>query len=150
MTDQPYTEHDLRAQAVIQHAALTDDPEFMSIGEGMEDACVESTSDGDRKTWGELLPYEADDGDAFNQAQRKIHSLVQKAADLSEWAVNLGADGLEPDDCQLKFLAGDKPIIRVHFAFAPELDDDAREAFVTALGEAAARELRLALDEAAS
>lgn len=146
MTDQPYTEDDLRAQAVIQHAALTDDPEFMSIGEGMEDAYVASTIDGDRgETWGELLPYNHDDGNAFNEAQRKIHALVQGAADLSEWAVNLGADGLEPDSHFLQLGVdpgtGDRPRVRIQFAFAPEMAGPERDAFVVELSKVIADNL---------
>ncbi len=128
MTEQPYTDTDLRAQAVTALAALADDPDFMSIGEGMEDAYVKSTSEGDdRQTWGDLLPYNHDDGNAYNEAQRKIHSLVQGAADLSEWAVHLGADSLQPSEHQLNIGDGRA---RIHFAFAPDMSEADRRDFV--------------------
>ncbi|MCP3817806.1 hypothetical protein NLX86_06550 [Streptomyces sp. A3M-1-3] len=144
MTDLPYTEDDLRAEATSQLATLGEDPDFMGVGEQMEDDVVTSTEADGGKTWGELLPFEADRGEAFNAAQRRIHDLINGAADVSDWAVNLGADGLEPDEHQLGFSAGDRPIVRIHFAFAPELTDDAREALVRGIGEAAAREMYLA------
>jgi hypothetical protein len=123
VTDRPYTDADLRAEAAAQHAVLTDDPDFMGVGEGMQDSIVASTeSDSGGKTWAELLPYAADGGKAYNDAQRKIHALIP-GADVSEWAVNLGADGLTPDPRALD--AGDRRV-RVHFAFAPDISDDDR------------------------
>lgn len=148
MTDRPYTNDDLRAEAARQHSSLTEDPDFMGVGEQMQDTEIPSLlppaeADGaEGPHWDELL-----DEDQFDEAQRKIHDLINGAADVSEWAVNLGADGLEPDEHQFTLSAGHKPIIRVHFGFAPGLSDDARDAFVQGLGEAAAREMNLALEE---
>lgn len=123
VTDRPYTDADLRHEAASQHAALTEDPDFGSVGEGMQDAYVGSTLNGDDgHTWAELLPYEADGGEAYNAAQRKIHDLVS-GADVSEWAVNLGADALEPDP---RALDAGKSRVRIHFAFAPDISDDDR------------------------
>ncbi|MEV5086225.1 hypothetical protein AB0K74_48820, partial [Streptomyces sp. NPDC056159] len=93
MTDQPYTDDDLRVEAAAQHATLTEDPEFMCVGEQMDDDIVASTEHEDGgKTWSELLPFEADSGEAYNTVQRKIHALINGAADVSKWAVDLGAD----------------------------------------------------------
>lgn len=135
MTDRPYTDADLRAEAASQHAALTDEPDFMGVGEGMEDAYVGSTLDGDDgKTWAELLPYNHDDGNAYNAAQREIHRLISHAADVSEWAVNLGADGLEPLPEQLSAQTGNGPWFRLHFAVRPDMPDDMRRALVEGVG----------------
>jgi hypothetical protein len=143
MSKLPYTDADLHAEAARQHAALTDDPDFMGVGEGMEDRYVQSTvidedPDFEREgsTWGELLPYNHDDGNAYNQAQREIHKLISHAADVSQWAVNLGADGLEPDEHELTWKAGEQPIVRVHFAFHPGMRPESRDYLVTAVGEA--------------
>lgn len=148
MTDHPYTDADLLAEAARQHATLTEDPDFMGVGEQMEDAPVDHTDDNDTSlTWKELLvPEGGGSREAFGEAQRKIHDLIGDAADVSEWAVQLGAAGLEPDEHQLKFDVGDKPLVRIHFAFAAELSDEAREALVRGIGEAAAREMKLALN----
>lgn len=127
MPDQPYTDDDLRTEAGRQHGGLTAGPEFMTVGEVMEDQAIPSTG----RTWADL------DHDAYNQAQRKIHDLLGEAADLGHWAVQLGADGLEPDEeCALTFDADGKPFARVLFAFAPDVDDDIRASLVTGLGEA--------------
>ncbi|MFI0768584.1 hypothetical protein ACH4TQ_27410 [Streptomyces sp. NPDC021218] len=148
-TDQPYTDADLRAEATRQHAFLTEDPDFMGVGEAMEDAEVESLApehtardidgqpnDADGVTWGQLLPYNHDDGNAYNVAQREIHNLINGAANTSEWAVNLGADGLKPDEHQLTWSTGPQPIVRVHFAFHDGMSDEARDYLVQAVGEA--------------
>ena len=96
-TDQPYTDEDLRAEAARQHAELAEDPDFMGIGERMQDAYVGSTlTDDEGQTWENLLPSERDGGEAYNTAQRKIHDLIKGAADVSDWAVELGAEGLVP------------------------------------------------------
>src|SRR5947207_446701 len=102
MTDRPYTDDDLRAEAARQHAMLTEDPDFMGVGEQMQGAEIESQKpepdeDGtvapDARGW---KWHESLDDDEFETAQRKVHSLIQGAADTSAWAVHLGADGLEP------------------------------------------------------
>ncbi|MGW3428927.1 hypothetical protein ACWDHW_13365 [Streptomyces melanosporofaciens] len=138
-TELPYTEDDLRAEAAAQHAVLTEDPDFMGVGEQMDDDIVESTesTDGGR-TWSQLLPFETDEGEAYNTAQRKIHDLIRSAADVSEWAVNLGADGLEPSPNTLTLDGDDTPLVRLHLAFHPDMDEDARAGFTTALGRAVA------------
>lgn len=147
MTDLPYTPEDLRTEAARQHATLAEDPDFMGIGEQMDGAEIDSTfydADGARTetgtTWDDLAPHE------FENAQRAIDTLINGAVDLSDWAVNLGADGLEPDEHQLGFKAGDKPIVRVHFAFDPGLSDEARAALVQGMGEVAAQVMSDALN----
>jgi len=150
MSDRPYTDDDLRAEAARQHYTATTDPDFMGIGEQMDSSPIESTcfdAAGERHEPG--LTWDQLDGQQFGAAQRAIDDLLGKAADVSEWAINLGADGLEPDEHRFTLNAGPKPIIRVHFGFAAELSNDARDAFVQGLGEAAAREMRLALEERA-
>lgn len=157
MSETPYTTDDLRAEAARQHATLTEDADFMGVGEAMEDRYVESTvTDPDARiertgsTWAELLPVEADDGEAYDEARRSIHKLISHAADVSAWAVNLGADGLEPEDHDVTLKADERPIVRAHFAFAPELSNEARTAFVEGIGASAAHEMGLVLEEQAA
>ncbi|MFC8985148.1 hypothetical protein [Streptomyces sp. NPDC057115] len=149
MTDRPYTEDDLRAEAARQHATLTEDPDFMGVGEQMDGSYVESTvidedpdfqPEGD--TWDALAPHD------FEAAQRKIHDLINGAADVSEWAVNLGADGLQPNGHTIQLgakEAGDDdsemPFVRMHFAFHPTATDDERDRFVMNLTKAIAGHL---------
>lgn len=141
MTDRPYTDEDLRLEAARQHATLLTDPDYMGIGERMEGEFIDSTivdpdpSTGTEpvtgRTWDEL------DEDSYDNAQRAIDDLLGKAADVSEWAINLGADDLEPSDEHVITLDGDgKPIARIHFAFEPGIPDEMRTALVQGIGQA--------------
>lgn len=144
MSTRPYTTADLRAEAARQHANATEDPDFMGIGERMEGSRIESTvTDPDApvttaaggRTWDMLAR------DDFESAQRAVDELLTSAADVSEWAVNLGADGLEPCGSDLEVKGGGRPIIRVHFAFDKDMPDDVRQSFVAGVGVAIAEEL---------
>lgn len=132
MTDRPYTDDDLRAEAARQHATLAEDPDYMGVGEQMDDRFVRyevvDPEHGDlmpppgTPRWNELGEHE------FDVAQNQIHDLINGAADVSEWAVNLGADGLEPDEHVVT--AGENRV-RVHFAFAADMSDDDRADIVS-------------------
>lgn len=144
MTERPYTDSDLRAEAARQHAELTEDPDYMGVGEAMEDRYVQSTAPEQQgvertgSTWAELLPVEPDDGAAYDEARRAIHDLIRKAADVSEWAINLGADGLEPEEHSITVNGDGRPIARLHFAFVPGMPDEMRTALVEGIGESIA------------
>ncbi|MFE0808177.1 hypothetical protein ACFW34_11925 [Streptomyces sp. NPDC058848] len=149
MTERPYTDDDLRAEAARQHAVLTVDPDFVGVGEQMQDQEIESLlppeeADGaEGPHWDELL-----DEDQFAEAQRKIHDLINGAADVSEWAVNLGADGLQPDGRTLQLGAKGpapedevQPFVRLHFAFRPDASAEDRDRFVMELSKVVLRNL---------
>lgn len=138
MTEHTYTDADLRAEAALQHKAATEDLSFSGVSEQMEGHKIPSRGG---FQWDQL-----EDAD-FDKAQRSVDTLLEEAADVSRWAVDLGADDLEPDEHQFTLSAGPVPLIRVHFGFASGLSDDGRNAFVQGLGEAAAREMQLALQE---
>ena len=141
MTDRPYTDEDLRAEAARQHTALTEDPDYMGVGEQMADQFVRyEVVDPEH---GGLMPvpgaprWNELDEDQFDEAQRKIHDLINGAAYVSEWAIDLGADGLDPSDEHVITIgADDKPLIRVHFAFEPSMPEEMRNAFVLGIGQA--------------
>lgn len=144
----PYTDDDLRAEATRQHAGLTEDPDFMGVGEQMDGTPIPSTVVDLEPETGEPLEMSRawshlGDHD-FDEAQRKIHALINGAADTSEWAVNLGADSLQPDAHQLTWSAGEQPIVRVHFAFHERMHPEARDYLVTAVGEALQAEMERA------
>jgi hypothetical protein len=148
MTDRPYTDDDLRAEAARQHAALIEDPDFMGVGEQLDGTPIPSTAVDLEPETGEPLEMSRawshlGDHD-FDEAQQKIHDLITGAADVSGWAVGLGADGLEPDEHQLTWSAGQQPIVRVHFAFHDGMSAEARDYLVTAVGEAVGEEMRAA------
>ncbi|NUQ97875.1 MAG: hypothetical protein HOY79_15410 [Streptomyces sp.] len=60
---------------------------------------------------------------------------------MSDWAINLGADGLEPEDHSITVNGDDRPIARIHFAFEPGMPDEMRTALVEGIGSAIARHL---------
>jgi hypothetical protein len=136
MTDRPYTDNDLRAEAAAQYATALRDPDFMGIGEQMEDSTVPSTEDGDTGlTWHELLvPEGGGSYEAYGEAQRAIDDLLGKAADVSEWAIDIGAEGLEPLDSVLSMQTNTGPLVRIHFAVRPDMPDHMRRALVEGLG----------------
>ncbi|MFJ8049856.1 hypothetical protein [Streptomyces luteogriseus] len=146
MSDLPYTDEDLRTEAARQHATLTEDPDFVGVGEQMQDTEIPSLlppaeADGaEGPHWDELL-----DEDQFDEAQRKIHDLINRAADVSQWAINLGADGLQPDEHTLQLGEdpgdGDRPRVRMHFAFHPDMPAADRDHFVVVLAKAVLRNL---------
>ena len=119
MTDRPYTDGDLRAEAARQHKNATEDPEFSGIGEQMEGHKIPSRGD---FQWDQLGDHD------FDTAMRAIDDLLSDAADVSEWAINLGADQLEPHAHALDL--GDRRV-RVHFAFAPDMSDDDRNDLIS-------------------
>lgn len=132
-----YTDDDLRAEAVRQHSAATVDLDFVNIGEATQDILIDSTvtGDGTGTTWNELPE------DEFDTAVRAINDLITAAADVSEWAVDLGADHLEPsaDSITATGTAADgssRPLVRVHFAFTPDMPEDERDDFARRVGAA--------------
>ncbi|MFD7774304.1 hypothetical protein [Streptomyces sp. NPDC059753] len=146
MTDRPYTDADLRHEAARQHAMSVEDPDFMGISERMDGALIDSTVvDPDPATG--TVPVTGTTWDQlgredFDAAQHSIDDLIAGAADVSEWAVHLGADGLAPsDEHQITLDGGAKPIVRIHFAFEPDMDERMKNALVTGISQAIADEL---------
>ncbi|MFJ9037430.1 hypothetical protein ACIRF8_12685 [Streptomyces sp. NPDC102406] len=74
--------------------------------------------------------------EAHDEAQRKIHDLINGAADTSTWAVSLGADGLVPSTEHEITLNAGRPIARIHFAFEPDMPEDMRTDLVEGIGDA--------------
>lgn len=133
VTDKPYTDEDLRAEATRQLATAMEDPDFMGIGEQMQDSEIESLSPPEEADGAEGMHWGDLTRDEFEDAQRSIDDLLTSAADVSDWAVNLGADGLEPSEQFVEVKHKDLIGIRVHFAFHPSLPTSAREAFINGL-----------------
>ncbi|MDF2708153.1 MAG: hypothetical protein K0R62_3805 [Nonomuraea muscovyensis] len=132
MTERPYTDDDLRAEAARQHAALTFDPGHIGVGAEMEE---QEVTPGGEVTWGDFRD------ETFSAARRSVHDLITGAANVSKWAVALGADGLEPYDGQLTLDGDDKPFARIHFAFDPDMPEEMRMALVQGVGTEIARHL---------
>lgn len=123
MPDRPYTDEDLRAAAALMHYALTIAP---------------NPADADSVLSGHAAWVHVEVGsDDEDQLRESVVELVSSAANTSEWAVDLGADGLQPDEHQITLGAG-KPIARIHFAFEPDMPDEMRTSLVEGIGEAIA------------
>ena len=118
MTDQPYTDDDLRTEAAKQHKTATEDPDFSGIGEQMDGT----------DPWSNL------GDDDFDTAMRAVDKLLSNAADVSRWAIDLGADGLEPLPEQLSAQTANGPWFRLHFAVRPDMPDHMRRALVEGVG----------------
>lgn len=137
MPDLLYNDDDLRHEASRQYALLVEDPDFMGVGEMMQDSEVESLlppeeADGaEGAHWDDIL-----DEDQFDEAQRKIQNLISDAADVSRWAIDLGADGLEPSNDNITVNGDEKPIVRMQFAFEPSMSEEVRIMFITGIGAA--------------
>ncbi|MFG2900947.1 hypothetical protein ACGFZH_28160 [Streptomyces zaomyceticus] len=132
MTERPYTDDDLRAEAARQHATLTEDPDYVGVGEAMEDRMV--TPDGNVE-WGDFTD------ETHDAAQHSIYDLITGATNVSEWAVALGADGLVPYDGQITLDGDSRPFARIHFAFDPGMPEEMRLALVEGVGTEIARHL---------
>lgn len=144
MTDRPYTDDDLRAEAARQHTAAIRSITPSEIADHMDRGHVLSTKTEDeatRRTWAELLNPDGDDTNEFKAARQQIDDLISRAADLSGWAVDLGADELEPADECLSLKGDGAPIVRIHFAFAPAVPDDVRQHVISGVAQAIDAEL---------
>lgn len=139
MTTRPYTTADLRHEAARQLAAAAD-PGFTGVGERMRGARIASTvvdpdapvtsRDGGH-TW-DMLARED-----WEAAQRAVAVLLDEAADVSDWAIALGADGLEPSGHHFD-VGGDGKPVRVHLAFAEDMPEKARAGVAVMLAQLAA------------
>lgn len=139
----PYTDADLRAEAARQHASLTDDPDFMGVGEMMDGQFVRyEVVDPEH---GGLMPppgtprWDELSEDEFDEAQRKIHDLINGAAYVSDWAVALGVAGLTPHPPIAIRCTTTGWEVAVQIATAPDTTDQARDELL--------RELRTAITE---
>lgn len=135
--DRPYTEADLRAEAARQHQTATEDPDFVGIAEQMDGAFIDSTVvDSDPETGTEPVTgrtWDQLDEEEFGKAHRAIDDILGRAADVSDWAIELGADGLEPDEEHVD-IAG----ARIHFAFDPGMPEEMRASVIAAVHAATA------------
>ncbi|MFF9124386.1 hypothetical protein ACF09J_13930 [Streptomyces sp. NPDC014889] len=145
MSDRPYTDDDLRAEAARQHHTASCDHDFMGIGEQMDGKPIPSTvvdlepetgePIGMGRAWNQLSEED------FEAAQRAVDDLLTNAADVSEWAVNLGADGLEPSPNVLNLDGDGHPLVRLHMAFHSDMSERDRQRFGLALAHVMANAL---------
>lgn len=118
MSDRPYTDADLRHEAARLHArAATKADELIR-------PLVQ-------RKWGEQA-----DPEAIDEACDEIVTLLDGAADVSDWAITLGAARLRPVRTHaVRLTTGGYPVA-VHIAIDPELTDAARDELTAELTKA--------------
>jgi len=140
--DAPYTDADLRAEAARLHAQSSAEPDEGLVGELMERGyvpSVETSEDGSARTWAELLEPDGEETPEYADAQSAVTELIKGAADVSAWAVQLGADGLQPGARHIDIGWNNGPLMaRLHFAFAPDMPQEERDQYVTDIADAIA------------
>lgn len=121
MTDRPYTDDDLRAEAARQIKYTLDNVDT----DGLLEASTYRLSNG--------TAWEALDEREWRTALDEVDGLVEGAVDTSAWAVNLGADGLKSSDEHVDIAEDGKPLVRIHFAFHPDMPDELRASVIAAV-----------------
>jgi hypothetical protein len=142
--ERPYTDEDLRHEAARQHFIATTDPDFMGIGEQMQGTPIPSTVVDLEpeihepiemaRAWSHLAP------DDFEAAQDSVDRLLGDAVDVSRWAIDLGADGLMPDEQHIDILGGGRTVVRILFASDPDMPNELRQKLIQAINDAVADE----------
>jgi hypothetical protein len=122
VTDLPYTDADLRAEAARQLAIFVKSPSLPAIGALMRSGPIPSRPDGH---WGDLEPAD------FNTAQHAVSDLIGGAADTSEWAIQLGAAGLNPHPAAAWKCVTSGWEVAIQVATAPDLTDAATAELLT-------------------
>ncbi|WP_432164902.1 hypothetical protein [Streptomyces sp. bgisy031] len=130
MTDRPYTDDDLRAAAAHLHSAAICNADI-PLREAIEEK------------WGEQLETAA-----FDETCEQVTQALDRAADTSRWAVDLGADNLTPSTEHVITIEAGRPIARIHFAFEPDMPEDMRTGLVEGVGFAIDRALEGGGEEA--
>ncbi|MFE7233974.1 hypothetical protein ACFVAF_25560 [Streptomyces sp. NPDC057596] len=121
MTDHPYTDDDLRAEAATQLRAARDPENFEVTIEGHK-----IPSRGDFQ-WDQL------NDDDFHDADREISEHVEYAVDLARWSVDLGANGLHNTSELAWGRGGDAWDLAIQIAHRPGLSKELREAITGAV-----------------
>lgn len=118
MTDQPYTDADLRTEGAICLAALSTSPTVADILRWLPGAYIESRRNADRSgpTWEDVV-----DSEGLAGIARQVHGLIDSVPDLSRWSVDLGASGLS-ETTSLAWGHGDNWDLAVQIAHRPGLD----------------------------
>jgi hypothetical protein len=129
MTDSPYTDDDLRAEAASQLRAAVDPENFEVTIEGHK-----IPSRGDFQ-WDQL------DDDDFHDASREISEHVEYAVDVARWSVDLGACGLGYTSELAWGRGGDAWDLAIQIAHRPGLKDDLRGAITNAIRNAVSEAL---------
>lgn len=118
MTERPYTDDDLRTVAANLHSAAICNADI-PLRQAIEEK------------WGDQL----EDAE-YDETCEQVVQTLDRAADTSRWAIDLGADNLVPSTEHEITVGAGRPIARMHFAFDPDLPEEMRTALVEGVGHA--------------
>lgn len=123
MSDVPYTDEDLRAEAADQlRAAIAD----ANLTESLAFEGHKIPSRGDTQ-WDQL------GDDDFHEADREIGEFVEYAVDVARWSVDLGACGLKRTNELAWGRGGNAWDLAIQIAHRPGLSDGLRTAITSAV-----------------
>lgn len=122
MTERPYTDDDLRAVAAQLHAGAARDT----------DDRIRPTV---QRKWSSL------DADQIDEACDDLVSLLDSAADTSEWAINLGAAGLTATTSMGWYVTTSGWDIALQLAHRPDIKPELRDEVESAVRLAVERVL---------
>lgn len=88
MTNLPYTDDDLRAEAARQYAEVLTAPDKTEVRDEMHTAPIPSRRHDETVRWGQLSAND------FHAASSEVYELLDDAPDLSCWAIDLAASVL--------------------------------------------------------
>jgi hypothetical protein len=136
VTNQPYTDDDLRREAARQYAEALHNPGLIDVQDGMQGTPIPSTVVDLEPETGEPLEmsraWHQLSGDGFHDARNEVHELLESAVDLSRWAVDLGACGLRKTT-ELAWGHGNAWDLAVQIAHRPGVAPELHEAIVSAV-----------------
>lgn len=114
-TNRPYSDEDLRAHAARLHAGAASDA----------DERIRPTV---QRRWGSEL-----DVDQIDEVCDEVTGLLDSTVNVSRWAVDLGVDGLVPDEEHVDIADGGRIGVRIHFAFHPATPEEMRASVIAAV-----------------
>ncbi|MFF2100900.1 hypothetical protein [Streptomyces sp. NPDC058202] len=123
MSDVPYTDNDLRAEAADQLRAAVADA---TLSESLVIEGHKIPSRGDTQ-WDQLSD------DDFHEADREISEFVEYAVDIARWSVDLGANGLKRTNELAWGRGGDAWDLAIQIAHRSGLSDELRTAITSAV-----------------
>ena len=129
MSNLPYTDDDLRTEAARQYAEILRAPDLLEVGGEMYGQPIPSTAGGDLVRWREL------GSEDWRDARNEVRELLTSVADVSRWAVDLGANHLTRTT-ELTWGHPTNWTLAVQVAHRRGLNDDLRRELVDAIRNA--------------
>jgi len=134
VTDFPYTDADLRAEAARQFAEVLRAPDRLEVEDEMRGSPIPSRSGDQTVYWGQLSV------DDLHDAANDVHELLDDVPDLSRWTIGLSGSVLTRTT-DLAWGHGDNWHLAVQVAHRRGVDDELHTALIDAVRDAVSRVL---------